>query len=55
MHSFFDLFYVFIDVGQSVWGLLERVQIFSWLESLKIVFTFSSRRSSLTQTFVGIL
>ena len=32
-----------------LWAL-ERVQVFSYLESLKIL--FSSRRSSLTQTFV---
>ena len=29
---------MFIDVGQSVCGPLERVQIFSWLEGLKIAF-----------------
>ena len=40
------------DGGQSVGGALERVQIFSFVEGLKIEFLghFSSRGSSLMQS-----
>ena len=49
----FDLFCVFIEMGLECVGGLERVQIFSWRASKLSFRAFSSRRSSLTQTFVA--
>ena len=42
-------------MGSESGDLLERVQIFSELEGLKMFKAFSSGRSSLTQTFVEVV
>ena len=55
IHIFFKTYVFIYDGVKSVCGPLERVQIFSQRASRLSFRAFSSRRSSLTQTFLKVV